>query len=60
MTDGDGLTPRGDLVTHRLTSGEIEEDVARRLTKRVRFMVRGDDLGGSEGAQVVSSSAIKE
>ncbi|MGY3233324.1 hypothetical protein ACVWZ4_006122 [Bradyrhizobium sp. USDA 4472] len=50
MTDGDGTPVRpgmsGELVTHRLQPGEVAAEVAKRLTRRVRLMVRGDDRGG--------------
>jgi hypothetical protein len=50
MTDGQGTPVRpgisGDLVTHQLQPGEVAADVARRLTRRVRLMLRGDDRGG--------------
>lgn len=50
MTDGEGTPVRPgmsrEFVTHRLEPGEVAAEVAKRLTREVRLMVRGDDRGG--------------
>jgi len=50
MTDSTGKVIRrrsnGEPYTHKLEPGEDPRRVAGRLTKRIREMLHGDDLGG--------------
>lgn len=61
MTDGEGVPMRrrdGELYTHKLEPGEDPRRIAGRLTKRIREMLHGDDLGGFNRRLVYSKVGL--
>jgi hypothetical protein len=61
MTDGDGRPVRrgnGEQYIHRLQEGEGAAAVARRLTREVRTMARGETVSGFHRKLNYSSDGI--